>query len=1036
MTSAPSEFSEDFSDSETSAAIIPCFEDDKEFTRNARARNIVDVDGEEMIQDGKRVALLWEALRRLPSGLRQRVFFELLQGSDDRDNVWLWNEGDEALMEWDEDWLKSPPPWTSAAAALERRLARTPPRTLRRREVQSATLEMRTAMIVWVALTSAAYKSADEERGVRDREEWEMQGLIDGWYFSLPGRVQEWLVQHSESYDDQAFTGAMDQAGHSCHRQIEHHEGCWLFMRSQLLPAQQDHIIYLRDEHCASCLVHKPTHESESPPSWTPSCALVALRFIWDSTADSRDDIDASRDLSEWLSHQPIYGFKEANEFLSSLPRDTDEDRYLSWVNEYPRCLRYTVTKCTLVEWQAMDDCITTSERSGSLNIRSWCATMSWTMMPRGLSHSIRVKQFIEVWRYCGFEWFSFLPPPAPAPEFRDTIRESGHTCWKESQMDDYAAAMAFLDEDPNIVGINVQKDSRCQVCRLQWHLKELAQTLPVEERAFSVDLTELLVMLRTECSRRKVAWSDISTSAQKKFIDTSFSDFSEEAETSDAGMDDDEASGEDERAPGTLIHPSQDNTATSHRENNPILGVIYDNEAVDVDEESADMTGRLIFTNPSSENPHPHSVSDPSFGHIPDVPLHPPTFTNPQTYIGYQGGTVAPWNHGLPEGGSDPTVGRQQGYIGTSASNFVEKASMGKNGGLRDYVPIEASAVTYPTGNHVRPQITSALDSERDVGFRSRNTPRINSQSHASSVAIIEPALPSKRQMAEEIKKHLTDEMGKSFLRVGISLAQTDKGQVKLPWLDFETTLGENRVRMINWPAGVARPGKDLSKDTSKGIYGVRLDSLTKIYRAIRDSTAPIQLIREETVLPNGLYTMSGDPETSVSRKRTRDSGDDEHETSPPERGGKLKNIYEATVNAANSDDAMNTRAIVESLGRTRALDLAILCVLFAFHISAKRSTDSLFVLAAILLVRSIGVLYDGLDHDGFKKRVNIMGPLGFTLVNSVPGLMTTALVFRAVIIVSLSPAMVVLPGHTHSSIYAIYMCAAHNSGSRGSGS
>ncbi|KAJ7586521.1 hypothetical protein C8J56DRAFT_1026830 [Mycena floridula] len=122
------------------------------------------------------------------------------------------------------------------------------------------------------------------------------------------------------------------------------------------------------------------------------------------------------------------------------------------------------------------------------------------------------------------------------------------------------------------------------------------------------------------------------------------------------------------------------------------------------------------------------------------------------------------------------------------------------------------------------------------------------------------------------------------------------------------------------------------------------------------------------------------------------------------------VKNLYEATINAANSDDVMKTRAIVESLGRTRALDLAILCGLFAFHIQAKRSTDSLFALAAILLVRSIAVLYDGLDHDGFKKRVKSMGPLGFTLVNSVPGLITTALVFRAVIIVSPSPALVAL--------------------------
>ncbi|KAJ7586680.1 hypothetical protein C8J56DRAFT_1085233 [Mycena floridula] len=83
---------------------------------------------------------------------------------------------------------------------------------------------------------------------------------------------------------------------------------------------------------------------------------------------------------------------------------------------------------------------------------------------------------------------------------------------------------------------------------------------------------------------------------------------------------------------------------------------------------------------------------------------------------------------------------------------------------------------------------------------------------------------------------------------------------------------------------------------------------------------------------------------------------------------------------------------------------------ILLFFHIQAKQSTDSLFALVAILLVRSIAMLYAGLDHEGFKKQVNIMGPLGFTLVNSVPGLITTVLVFRAVIIVSPSPAMVLL--------------------------
>ncbi|KAJ7586580.1 hypothetical protein C8J56DRAFT_1051931 [Mycena floridula] len=516
MTSVPSQSSEGLSDAETPLAIGSCIQDDKEFIRNARAQNMVSVNGR-MIEGGKRVAFLWNTLRFLPRSLRQQVFLELLQGSDNGEDVWLWNEGDEALME-GVVLLNPPPPWQSAAAALERRLARTPTQTLRRSEVDSAAFEMRAAVIVWLVLTSAVYKHADEEHGVRDREEWVMEELISIWYLGLPWRVREWLDQHRNSYDDRRFTGAMDQAGHSCHQMRGLVNSYWLFMRSQLFPTQQDTIIYLRGEHCAPCLAHKPIPGPESPPSWTPSRALVALRFIWDCTANSRDAIDASRDFSRWLSDQPIYGFNEAHKYFSSLPRDS-EHKCLSWVNEYPHCLRFTVTQYTLAEWQAMDDCLTGSERAGSLNIRSWCAAMFWRMIPRELSHSTRVAQFIDAWRYSVRRRLNFLPPPTPAPEFRDAIRVSAHTCWGE-EMDDYAAAMTVLEEDPKVVGIDVWEDSRCQVCELQWHLKELGQTLPVEERAFEADMTELLVMLRNECSRRNVSWNNILASVQHHDFD------------------------------------------------------------------------------------------------------------------------------------------------------------------------------------------------------------------------------------------------------------------------------------------------------------------------------------------------------------------------------------------------------------------------------------------------------------------------------------------------------------------------------------
>ncbi|KAJ7586921.1 hypothetical protein C8J56DRAFT_890848 [Mycena floridula] len=321
--------------------------------------------------------------------------------------------------------------------------------------------------------------------------------------------------------------------------------------------------------------------QSDSLPSWTPSPALVALRCIW-------DDIAESCNFSKWLQHCPINGFKEANEFLSSLPRDTDED-----------CLE---------EWQAMDSCIETAAHGGSLNIHSWCMAMFWRMMPDGLSYPIHVGQFIHLWNESHIWHFDFLPPPMPAPEFRDAIRDSGHTCWQE-EMDNYAAAVAFLDEDPEVVGIDVQKDSRCQICHLQWRLRSLGETLPVEEPVFKADLTELLDML-TECSRRKVAWDDVLTSVQKEFICHADSfDSTEESEDEDGGSDVDEASEENERAPVTVIHLSQDNTP-SHRENNPSSGLGQNEKAVDVDEESADAAQRLNFTNLLSKNPHPYSTA------------------------------------------------------------------------------------------------------------------------------------------------------------------------------------------------------------------------------------------------------------------------------------------------------------------------------------------------------------------------------------------------------------------------------------------
>ncbi|KAJ7580422.1 hypothetical protein C8J56DRAFT_1103494 [Mycena floridula] len=885
-TTMTSPISGNVSNAATLAAIITSMKDDKQFIHNARERNM----------GGNRATFLWYTLRWLPISLRKCTFIELLQGGDDGEDVWLWNEGDEALIYEEYHWSLSTPPCTAAATALERRLARTPAKTALREKVQSATFEMRTAMIVWLALTSTAYKSADKEGGFRDREEWDMQRWIEVWCETLPPRVDQWLAQHGKSYDDRAFAEAMGRAGHSCHKQTQQWFTHWLFMRSQLLPTQQDSVIYLQGGYCTPCLAHKPTLRSESVPSWSPSPALVALRRMWDNI-----DLDFAQrhNFSGWLSDQPISGLREVNEFFSSLPRDTDEDCYLSWVNTCPSGLRFTVTRYTLKEWQAMDDCITVSECSAPLNIRLWCSAMLWKMIPDVLSDPTCVNQFINAWYYTKLLLFRLLPLPAPAPEFRDDILDSGHTCWEEWEMDDYAAAMAFLDKDPKVVGLDVRKGSRCQVCRLQWRLKNFGETLPVEELAFSADLRKLLVML--------ISCADSL-------------DGSGESEDGDEGSDDDHTSREDERALVVPIHQSHDDT-TSHGGHNPSPGVVCDEEVADADEESADAGGRPNFINLPSGSAHPYSINPVNVDEASNLsnflqiqcyiclyqlrtshlqfktqPIHIHYISVIRMEIQFHGpeiptkGLILLWRY-YP---TPPKISivdvtsslPQQNYgaVGDAAHRTMSGSNYGPR--FRQAGPgMEFFGAGYPnpenrhypnwTKESTRMSVLNLVEKHfqwfiRYIGENQQamqsglpprtgpntdNTPYLT-RSEETTLQLVIPSKRNHRTMTSRI--HL----------------QYKGNEPKLPWIDFKRTLKANGVRMENWPAGLEKPGKGLSNHPAKGIAGVKTKHLATIYWAIHHPTAPLRFI------PDGLSGPDAMPEDSAagpSRKRRRGGSDDE---------------------------------------------------------------------------------------------------------------------------------------------------------------
>ncbi|KAJ7764051.1 hypothetical protein DFH07DRAFT_770700 [Mycena maculata] len=112
---------------------------------------------------------------------------------------------------------------------------------------------------------------------------------------------------------------------------------------------------------------------------------------------------------------------------------------------------------------------------------------------------------------------------------------------------------------------------------------------------------------------------------------------------------------------------------------------------------------------------------------------------------------------------------------------------------------------------------------------------------------------------------------------------------------------------------------------------------------------------------------------------------------------------IQRAVANPAKAKDVVN------HLTQSRALCLAVLFGLFAFHVQSKRPADEIYVLTAILMTLCISAMYDGLDEQAFKARITSLGILGFTITNAIPKISTTALVLRALLLISHSPTIII---------------------------
>ncbi|KAJ7585853.1 hypothetical protein C8J56DRAFT_1165633, partial [Mycena floridula] len=780
----------------SSSYTLTCINDDSAFIRNVHEGNMVYVQNtgscEGRVAGGNRVALFWRILqlgRHLPS----RIAIDLLQGGEEED-LWMWNDGDEAVI--GDIWLTSPPHWLAAATVLAARLHRQSEHTALRARVKAAVPQMRVAMIAWLALTSQISNRELHHRGRSNRQQWDIQALVSDWWSSLPDRVQEWLEIHSDENDRRAFDTAMNQEGHDCHVAIQKKFPIdfvtpWLFMRGELFPILKADVVFFGYCHntvtCAACHSRTPL-KSPSLLDWTPPITLVALRCMWDGVTQRATD----RDFFAWLSSKDTIGFKH---HIASDQWEDSDVCFLSWVNDtYPNySLRYTVTQYTLDEWGSMDQSLLWAHTDGPVNVRPWLLDMLWRMLPVHMSDTERMRQFVAE-----SSVLDFLPPSNPSRIFRQAIEDSGHTCWQDSLSryyrrssshrvqwsdcrDDYASVMSFLQVQPEVIGIDSLQQFGCKVCESERLLKETFVTTKLTWRLFP---------LVKQSSRRGLPWilSVVEQELAREACNGQAEDLTEHQATLPMVN-------ESHRTPNIPMSLDQNRPIRSHplqpvsyqtRDSNPVL---YTMSHHDWDSHSAVLHG--LSPNASVE-------CNVLSGQL---------YNQPYTSTSY----------------------------GTSDAN-----------GSSFQAPSDVTVLTLEaTGRRATPLAISelvnpALDSNELVHGQGGSEACIVAQNMTGNptppVDLSRSEPLSKDDMIKELKRFFTE----SFERLGVELHGSKRNK-KLPWIQFDDTLVDEGIEMVNWPEDVLSPGK--GSNSSKGLAGVPVRDLKKIYKAIHSDTVKLEL-------------------------------------------------------------------------------------------------------------------------------------------------------------------------------------------------
>ncbi|KAJ6498659.1 hypothetical protein DFH09DRAFT_333775 [Mycena vulgaris] len=845
----------------------PCVKDDQVFIHNVAAGKTI-ADTEVTIEGGERIALVWSALESLPvDAIRKRVFLQLLRGCDEED-IWLWIDGDEKAV--GDASCSDPPPWKTAAVALRTRLARQPRSTPLRDRVQSVVPEMRVAMILWLVLTSKAYKDAAKE-GILDLEEWNLELLVDIWWSLVPIRVWHWLREDNEDHDYRKFDAVMAAQGHNCVPKYCTSFNSWLLMRSELFPAQKYNVpAGLKSAACNACLARQPP-EHPPPPPWTPSLVIVALRFMWDATVDHDN-------FCNWLEQQPLSGIRQVNEALLKLRGDDPSSNYLPWVNEYPFSdFRDTVVKYTLNEWRSMEDCALWPElERPSFHVRAWVAAMAWSMLgttkTNGAEH---VDAFVEHLYddSCLFDFFEHLPPPTRSDSFRDAVAKSGHTCWQkydDDVMDTYASAMEFFGRKPTVVAVDSIWRNDCPICQDRGAFQKMYPFSVVDNETFVKSLGLLAESLERESRRRGLRLSlqvrDIATQPNQPAYEDTFPVPRDQQSTAFQVQVVPTTSGPPD--PDIHARPIVDSNVSEHlpapQQLEHHLGLQYS-------------TSNARDDIPQTVTAHvdPPWDSHEAPGNQSEIPEYPMGHSHPSSYYYQSVPQVSDYDTDAQRWTIDHDSAREKPLRRDST---VVEAVYYQGPGPRS-TPL---SISDPTGGRVVTEAAVTLAPAYE-------SPPLNLVAESSvSLPRRVPTQDGESELCkDDMIKHLKIFFTESFERLGVEL-HGSKRIKKLPWLQFDETLEKEGIEMVNWPGDVPTPGK--GPNSSKGLAGLPVRHLNKIYAAIHRETAKLQLQRIPGARKPGQAVSQqeffGDDSAvaSSSRKRGRDR-EDEGDTRPKKK-------------------------------------------------------------------------------------------------------------------------------------------------------